>query len=221
MAKISKTELLEREAIAYVNGDLDAVNRLHPLIDKMVWDLAHKYGKDNLSKVEEYHQLGWCGVMKALKNYNPNNEKGAKFITFSHICATQAIVQDWRKNKKHENEYDENNEPIRVISSLDATVSEDGLTLGEYIPSDNEPLDEYAIEVWEKEFVRQQLEQASPEVREIVRLSIQGVPQADIAKVVGMQQCHVSKRYRQFIRKCQRIYKEGEKKSAKANKTLF
>lgn len=221
MGKISKTELLEREAIAYTQGDADAVNRLHPLIDKMVWDLAYKYGKDNWGKIEEYHQLGWCGVMKALRNYKPDNEKGAKFITFSHICATQAIVQDWRKNRKHESEYNEDNEPIRVISSLDAQVSDDGLTLGEYIPSDNEPLDEYAVEIWEKEFVRQELEKASPEVREIVQLTIQGVPQAIIGKRVGLQQCHVSKRYRQFIRKCQRIYKEGEKNHAKTNKTLF
>lgn len=221
MAKVSKTELLEREARAYIKGDVDAVNRIHPLIDGMVWDLAHKYGKGNKVNVEEYHQLGWCGVMKALHNYNPDNKKGAKFITFSYLCASQAIVQGWRQNKKHESEYNVDNEPVRVISSLDAHVTDDGLTLGEYIPSDDEPLDEYAIEVWEKEFVRQQLAQATPEIREIVRLTILGIPQGEISKTVGMPQSSVSRKYRQFIRKCQRVYKTGVDKGAKTNKTLF
>lgn len=201
--KLSKVERIHNEVLAYQQGDKDAVNRLYTYIDNMAWKTAHNHAKGNKSNLEDYHQLAWVGAMKALERFDINNEKGAIFTTFCYMCMTQAVVQHWRKNRKHECEFDEQGEPVRLIQSLDAELSDDGFTLADTLPGEYDCLEDLACEKWEKEFLMQELAKASIVDREIVILSMNGVPQEIIGQKVGLKQSHVSRHYQKFIKKCQ------------------
>lgn len=218
MGKHDKTMRIHEEVLAYQNGDKDAVNRLYKEIDSMAYKVAHSYAKGNKELVQDYHQIAWIGAMKALEKFDINNDKGATYVTFCYTCMGQAIVQFWRKNKKHDNEYDEDGEPIRLMQSLDAQLSEDGFTLGDTLPGDYECLEQLACEEWEKEFLLNEIKKCNPVDREIVMCMINGIPQDVIGARVGLAQSHVSRHYQKFIKRCKnrlqyeesRILKEVE-----------
>lgn len=202
MSKQNRTEIINKEVLAHQAGDTEAVNRLYPYIDNMAWKVAHKYAKGNKGILEDYHQLAWCGAMKAVNRFDKDNEKGSTFGTFCYICMSQTIVQHWRKNKKHDNEFDEDGEPVRLMQSLDAQLTDDGFTLGEVLPGEYECLEDLACEEWEKEFLVQELKKCSAVDREIVVCMMNGIPQDIIGTRVGLAQSHVSRHYQSFIKKC-------------------
>lgn len=204
MSKRYSTEEIHKEVLAHQQGDTDAVNRLFPYIDNMAWKTAHNRAKGNKGILEDYHQLAWTGAMKALNKFDINNEKEATFITFCYMCMHQAVVQYWRQNKKHDNEFDEQGNATKLFQSLDAELTDDGFTLADTLPGERDCLEQLACEEWEKQFIYEELKKASPTDREIVISMLNNVPQSVIGERVGLKQSHVSRHYQAFIKKCQK-----------------
>ncbi len=94
--KLSKTE--EDYYISkYLNGDLEAKNKLIEHNLRLVAHIAKKY-TSNKEEMEDYISIGSIGLIKAINSFKGN--KGYKLSTYAAKCIENEILMNIRKNRK-------------------------------------------------------------------------------------------------------------------------
>lgn len=75
-------------------------NRLARENDKLIHYVANSFICKNTTH-EEFYEIASIGFTKALNNYNPEDDRGAKFSTYATTCMRNEILHFLRKNNKH------------------------------------------------------------------------------------------------------------------------
>ena len=67
----------------------------------LVISQALSFRPTNVTSLDDYIQIGYIGLLKAIRHYNPN--KNTKLSTFSVICIKRAIYKEYKKFSKDKN----------------------------------------------------------------------------------------------------------------------
>lgn len=114
---MSRKSELDQLVLEYKAGNEDAINQIAPLIEYMIWSIVNKY--TNIDNKEDLFQIGWVGVMKAIKKYEP--DQGCSFSTYAYRPIVNEILMYYRSVKRHRTQTDEEGNPTRTILSLNTT----------------------------------------------------------------------------------------------------
>ena len=67
----------------------------------LVISQALNFRPTNVTSLDDYIQVGFIGLLKAIRHYNPN--KNTKLSTFSTICIKRSIYKEYKKFHKEKN----------------------------------------------------------------------------------------------------------------------
>ena len=83
-----------------LNFTAEEKNRLSREHEKLIYYVANSFTSKFVS-YEEFFELASIGFVKALNNYNPEDDRGAKFSTYATTCMRNEVLHFLRKNNKH------------------------------------------------------------------------------------------------------------------------
>ena len=75
----------------------DLIEEYAPLVISQ----ALLFRSTNITSLDDYIQVGFIGLLKAIRHYNPN--KNTKLSTFSTICIKRAIYKEYKKFSNEKN----------------------------------------------------------------------------------------------------------------------
>lgn len=176
---------------------IDSMETAEELIkanSKFVYFILHKCFGD-LAYDEDIQQIGFIGLWKAILQYNP--EKG-ELTTFAGRIIHNEVAMELRKiNRRNQ---------IATVS-LDAPMEENP---DFYADTVEDPKALESIEgVLLMDAINQSLKLLTKRERDVIRLSLRGMNQTEIAKDLGISQGYVSK-LKQQIREKVKPYVVGD-----------
>ena len=106
----------------YQKGDKKALDKLIQANTDIIHKIANKYnGVNRELELDDLFQNGVLGFIKAVKKYNPNHEKKAKFITYAVFYIDRYIygcVNGWSSKEVSNNNF------YKSCTSLNAPIRE-------------------------------------------------------------------------------------------------
>lgn len=185
----------------YRNGNEMAFNELLSMNNKLLNTICNKYR--SLADREDLYQVACLGLLKAIKTFD--EEKGFQFDTWLNRVSTNEVFMQLRKERRHNSEYDENGNAVRIINSIsEYNSNEEDTTIEDTLAGDTNVENE-VFENVEKSFLYNMIEQFSGKNERrgiIIRMILKGMTVENISKEVGCVHSTISKTRTKFIQFC-------------------
>ena len=194
---MNKSKLCQQIVERYKAGELEAINELPPVIDGMIYSIIKRYGK-NYDK-EELYQVSWQAIMTSLTTYDVSRE--TLFITYVYNSIKWAIMNYIKSEKKHKTEYDEENNCIKVVVSIDKPINlahTDSICIEDII-SGEDNVERQVIKELMTSKVFESFKDYPPKQKQILEMYFNGVPQYIIANELDITYAYVSKTIRLYF----------------------
>lgn len=160
---------------------------------RLVYHLIKKYNYD-----EDYASVGMIGLIKGVKNFDPN--KGYKISSYLCKCITNEIACDYRKVKKC---------PLNPLS-IENTYITDNITLSECVEDESINLEKDLIEKETKLKLKNAISKLDEKDRYLI-LSLYGLygyekkKQIDLVEKYNCTQGNLSRKHKQILKKLKQI----------------
>lgn len=190
----------EQLVLKYLNGDINARNKLIEHNLRLVVFLAKKYD-NTLYDLEELVSIGTIGLIKGVKTYKL--DKNIKLATYASRCIDNEILMFLRKNKKK-----------KVEISLEETLNYDAegneLHLEDILGTEDDIVPKEFENVMDKETLKREIEILDDREKEIMTLryglnNTEEYTQKEVAEMLGISQSYISRIEKKIVKKLQSI----------------
>lgn len=192
----------EQLVLKYLNGDINARNKLIEHNLRLVVFLAKKYD-NTLYDLEELVSIGTIGLIKGVKTYKL--DKNIKLATYASRCIDNEILMFLRKNKKRMTE-------ISFEDSINFDSEGNELHFEDVFGTEEDIIEKTIEENDDKKLLKEEIKKLNKRDKEIIkkRYGLYGekeLTQKELADKLTISQSYISRIEKKVIKKLQELLK--------------
>lgn len=192
----------EQLVLKYLNGDINARNKLIEHNLRLVVFLAKKYD-NTLYDLEELVSIGTIGLIKGVKTYKL--DKNIKLATYASRCIDNEILMFLRKNKKRMTE-------ISFEDSINFDNEGNELHFEDVFGTEEDIIEKTIEENDDKKLLKEEIKKLNKRDKEIIkkRYGLYGekeLTQKELADKLTISQSYISRIEKKVIKKLQELLK--------------
>lgn len=192
----------EKLVLKYLNGDINARNKLIEHNLRLVVFLAKKYD-NTLYDLEELVSIGTIGLIKGVKTYKL--DKNIKLATYASRCIDNEILMFLRKNKKRMTE-------ISFEDSINFDSEGNELHFEDVFGTEEDIIEKTIEENDDKKLLKEEIKKLNKRDKEIIkkRYGLYGekeLTQKELADKLTISQSYISRIEKKVIKKLQELLK--------------
>ena len=192
----------EELVLKYLNGDINARNKLIEHNLRLVVFLAKKYD-NTLYDLEELVSIGTIGLIKGVKTYKL--DKNIKLATYASRCIDNEILMFLRKNKKRLTE-------ISFEDSINFDSEGNELHFEDVFGTEEDIIEKTIEENDDKKLLKEEIKKLNKRDKEIIkkRYGLYGekeLTQKELADKLTISQSYISRIEKKVIKKLQELLK--------------
>ena len=186
----------------FLNGDMDARNKLIEHNLRLVVFLAKKYENTNID-LEDLVSIGTIGLIKGVNTYKL--DKNIKLATYVSRCIDNEILMYLRKTKRRKSE-------VSFEDSLSFDAEGNELHLEDVLGTDNDIVTKGLEDETDRELLYSEIEKLSSRDKEIIeyRYGLNGkeeLTQKEVADKLGISQSYISRIEKKVVKKLGAVIK--------------
>ena len=192
----------EQLVLKYLNGDINARNKLIEHNLRLVVFLAKKYD-NTLYDLEELVSIGTIGLIKGVKTYKL--DKNIKLATYASRCIDNEILMFLRKNKKRMTE-------ISFEDSINFDSEGNELHFEDVFGTEEDIIEKTIEENDDKKLLKEEIKKLNKRDKEIIkkRYGLYGekeLTQKELADKLTISRSYISRIEKKVIKKLQELLK--------------